>query len=214
MCATWGVDVDGGVVGAWAGERSSLGTSTCRSGSEPGRLRILVLGPLVVEHDNAEIHVAGSRRRRLLAFLATRSGQVAGADAIAEALWGDDLPCTATKTIHNHVARLRGSFASIDRELIETTPGGYRLMVDPETIDAVVFERLAGEGRRRLRLWRRRRRGQCVRRRPRAVARRRLRRVRRRRVRGRRGCPPDRAEMGGDGGFRRSATGGRQLRSW
>jgi len=118
--------------------------------SEPDTLRILVLGPLVVEHDNAKIHVAGSHRRRLLAFLLTRSGQVAGADAIAEALWGDDLPSTAIKSIHNHVARLRGSFASVDRDLIETTPGGYRLVVDPETIDAVVFERLAGEGRQRL----------------------------------------------------------------
>lgn len=54
------------------------------------------------------------------------------------------------KAIQNHVARLRASFASLDRDLIETTPGGYRLAVDPGAIDAVAFERRATEGRRRL----------------------------------------------------------------
>jgi DNA-binding SARP family transcriptional activator/WD40 repeat protein len=118
--------------------------------SDLSTVRVLVLGTLVVEHDGRELHVAGTQRRRLLAFLGSRGGRAATSDAIAEALWGETPPPTATKAIQNHVARLRASFASLDRELIETTPGGYRLAVDPEAIDAVAFERRAMEGRRRL----------------------------------------------------------------
>jgi DNA-binding SARP family transcriptional activator/WD40 repeat protein len=116
----------------------------------PEVVRVLVLGPLAVEHDGRPLHVAGTHRRRLLAFLASRVGQVAGVDAIVDALWGDDPPPTATRTIQSHIARLRGSLAGVDRELIETTAGGYRLAIDPDAVDATEFEQLAAQGRRRL----------------------------------------------------------------
>ena len=69
-------------------------------------------GTLVIEHDGLELHVAGTQRRRL-----SRSSEVgAGAatsDAIAEALWGETPPPTATKAIQNHVAPPRRSPRSI-----------------------------------------------------------------------------------------------------
>ena len=63
----------------------NVGTS---STAEPaaGGVRVLVLGPLAVERGGCEMHVAGSHRRRLLAFLASRAGQVVSTDAIADAL--------------------------------------------------------------------------------------------------------------------------------
>ena len=97
----------------------------------PDVVRVLVLGPLAVEHNGRPLHVAGTHRRRLLAFLVSRVGQAVGVDAIVDALWGEDPPPTATRTIQSHVARLRGSFAGVDRELIETTAGGYRLAARP-----------------------------------------------------------------------------------
>ena len=121
-------------------------------------VRVLVLGPLAVEHDGQELHVAGSQRRRLLALLASHAARPASADAIADVLWGEDLPPTSTKAIQNHVARLRRSFAAIDGELIATTSSGYRLAVAPEAIDAVAFEQLAGRGPAAARG---RRRGRC-----------------------------------------------------
>jgi DNA-binding SARP family transcriptional activator/WD40 repeat protein len=113
-------------------------------------VRVLVLGPLAVEHDGRPLHVAGTHRRRLLAFVASRVGQVVSVDAIVDALWGDDPPATAARTIQSHVARLRGSFAGVNRELIETTAGGYRLALAPDAVDATEFEQLAVQGRRRL----------------------------------------------------------------
>ena len=118
--------------------------------AEVEHVRVLVLGPLAVEHGGQKLHVAGSQRRRLLALLASRAARPVSADAIADALWGDELPPTSTKAIQNHVARLRRSFAAINGELIATTTSGYRLAVAPEAIDAVAFEQLAADGRRRL----------------------------------------------------------------
>jgi DNA-binding SARP family transcriptional activator/WD40 repeat protein len=113
-------------------------------------VRVLVLGPLVVEHDGRALHVAGSHRRRLLAILASRAGRVVPVDVIIDALWGDDPPPTATRTIQSHVARLRRSFCAVDAAMIETAGGGYRLAVDASAIDANVFERMAEHGRRLL----------------------------------------------------------------
>ncbi len=113
------------------------------------RVRVLVLGPLSIEHDGSPVHVAGTHRRRLLAYLASRAGRVVGVDAIVDALWGDDPPPSAAKTIQSHVARLRSSLSGVGRNLIETTPGGYRLAEDGVEVDADIFDRLASDGHRR-----------------------------------------------------------------
>ncbi|HTH05784.1 MAG TPA: AfsR/SARP family transcriptional regulator, partial [Ilumatobacteraceae bacterium] len=109
-------------------------------------VHVRVLGDFRLEHDGRVLHVAGTHRRRLLALLASRAGQSVGVDAIVDALWGEDPPPTAAKTIQSHVARLRASLTPVGRELIETTPGGYRLVSDGLVVDAAEFERLAAEG--------------------------------------------------------------------
>jgi len=110
--------------------------------------RVLVLGTMRIERPDGTLRVAGVHRRRLLAYLASRVGQAVPAEAIIDALWDDDPPPTAAKTLQSHVARLRASLGALGTELIETTPAGYRLT--HAEVDADVFERLAGEGHRRL----------------------------------------------------------------
>ena len=111
---------------------------------------VLVLGALAVELDGQSLHVAGSHRRRLLALLASRPGRPVPVDAIVDALWGDDPPPTAAKTIQSHVMRLRRSLAEMGSDVVETVSAGYRLNVDPAAVDAVRFEQWAAEGRRQL----------------------------------------------------------------
>lgn len=125
----------------WAPELDDRSRGTARSG-----LRVGVLGALVVEIDGEPVHVAGTHRRRLLALLASRPGRVAPVDAIVDALWGDDPPASAAKTVQSHVVRLRRSLGVSD--VVETVPGGYRLRVDPESVDAVRFEQLVADARR------------------------------------------------------------------
>lgn len=110
--------------------------------------RVLVLGTLRIERLGTTLHVAGVHRRRLLAYLASRVGQAVPVDAIIDALWDDDPPATAAKTLQSHVARLRSSLGALGPEMIETTPAGYRLA--HAEVDAEVYEQLAAEGQRRL----------------------------------------------------------------
>ena len=135
--------------GRW---QTTYGSPAVRRATSPRaeHIEVHVLGPLAVEADGREVHVAGSQRRRLLALLASRPGRMVHVDAIVDALWGEDPPPSAAKTVQSHVVRLRRSLSGIDGELIETVAGGYRLAVDALTVDAVRFEQLAADGRREL----------------------------------------------------------------
>ena len=117
-----------------------------------GAVTVGVLGPLAVTAAGRPIHLAGRHRRRLLAFLASRPGQSVSTDAIIAALWADDPPPSAHKTLQSHVVRLRQSFGALDPNPIATVPGGYRLDVPDNAIDAEVFELLARSGHDRLRV--------------------------------------------------------------
>lgn len=72
---------------------------------------------------------------------------------IIEELWGDDVPKTASATMHTYVYRLRRLLQRLDpaaaaeAEPLTTSAPGYILRVREEQIDACVFERLADEGR-------------------------------------------------------------------
>jgi DNA-binding SARP family transcriptional activator len=126
----------------------TTGVAPTRIAPAPTRTEVQfrVLGPLAVESNGRAVHVAGTQRRRLLALLASRAGRVASVELIVDSLWGDDPPPSAVKTIQSHVVRLRRSLAQVEGELIETVPGGYRLAVDAEWVDAGQFERLAKRG--------------------------------------------------------------------
>ena len=120
------------------------------SDSRVSGLRVSLLGSMQVELGGQPLHVAGRQRRRLLALLAIRAGRVVPVEALVDAMWGDDPPPSAAKTVQSHMVRLRQSLAEAG-EPIETTPGGYRLNVDPANTDMARFDRLATQGAVELR---------------------------------------------------------------
>ena len=79
------------------------------------------------------------------------------AERLAVALWGEDAPAGAMKTVQVHVSRLRKALG--DPEVLVTTPAGYRLRVRPGELDAERFERLVADGRAALAAGRARARG-------------------------------------------------------
>jgi len=83
-------------------------------------------------------------RRRTLAALALTAGHGVDADRVADVLWGEDVPASARKVVQNHVLALRRDLGS---SLIETTAGGYALMVAGGQTDAGRFDALALDGR-------------------------------------------------------------------
>ena len=107
-----------------------------------------LLGPLwVVGDDGVEVAIGARKERAVLELLGVRAPGVVTIRELAAALWGDRPPRSATKTLQNYVASLR---RSLPAGFIETVPGGYRLQVEAEQVDAACFTRQVDQGRRAL----------------------------------------------------------------
>ncbi|GAA1061057.1 nSTAND1 domain-containing NTPase [Agromyces bracchium] len=105
-------------------------------------MSVAVFGPLTLEGVSLS-----PRERTVLSALVLRAGRPITTDELAEALWGGDLPETWTKQLQASIGRLRNA---VGRNGIETTPGAYTLRIDPDSVDAERFERLAASARRHL----------------------------------------------------------------
>jgi predicted ATPase/DNA-binding SARP family transcriptional activator len=112
---------------------------------------IAVLGPLELRAGTGEaVPVAGARLRTLLILLALDANRVVSADRLIDGVWGDDPPTAALNALQALVSRLRRAGLTI-----EGAPAGYRLVIDPDRVDAHRFARLAvAAPDEALRLWR------------------------------------------------------------
>src|SRR3954453_10152783 len=107
-----------------------------------------ILGPLEVRADGRALPLGGAKPRAVLAVLALHANQPVSAERLAVALWGEDVPSSAVKTIQVYVARLRKALG--DPDALVTTPAGYCLRVRPGELDAERFERQVADGRQAL----------------------------------------------------------------
>ena len=110
-------------------------------------MEVRVLGPLEVRVDGRAMAIRGSRPRAVLAVLALQAGRPVSAERLAVALWGEDAPQGALKTVQVHVSRLRKALGDSSGALLATTPAGYRLVLGPDELDAERFERAVAAGR-------------------------------------------------------------------
>ena len=114
-------------------------------------MKVGLLGPLEVAGPGGRVRIGGAKERMVLALLALRAGEVVSRDALVDALWGDDPPATAVKTLQGNVARVRRALEAAGMaDLLLTRPPGYVLGVVPESIDVTGFERHATAGRNAL----------------------------------------------------------------
>ncbi|MEO3805558.1 BTAD domain-containing putative transcriptional regulator [Nonomuraea sp. B1E8] len=111
-------------------------------------LEIRFLGPLQVLAADEPVQFAGHRRIGVLARLALNAGQPVNAERILTDIWGDSSAATAAKQLHIVISKLRRALGHhTAEEIIQTVPGGYRLALDPDHIDAHLFLRLAERAR-------------------------------------------------------------------
>jgi predicted ATPase/DNA-binding SARP family transcriptional activator len=103
-----------------------------------------VLGALEVQRDGRRVAVGGGRLRALLARLALDAGRPVTTGRLVDAVWEHELPADHVHALQSLISRLRRSLG--DAGLIAPAPGGYRLAVEPEAVDAHRFERLAAAG--------------------------------------------------------------------
>ena len=120
-------------------------------------MQIGILGSFEVRADDGVLaDVPGARLRALLIALALEPGRVVSKAALIDWIWGEQPPADTANALQRLVSRLR---KALPEGLIEGQPGGYRLTVEPDAVDAVRFERLVArardaEGPRRVQLLR------------------------------------------------------------
>ena len=111
-------------------------------------MRVNVLGPLEVGDGDRPIEIGGARLRTLVLRLALEPGRLVTTEALARTLWAQEPPADQVNALQSLVSRLR---RALPDGVLASLPGGYRLDVAPEAVDAVRFERLAREGHAALR---------------------------------------------------------------
>ena len=110
-----------------------------------GGWRIGILGPVELR---GPVQLGGTMERCLVAALAVHRGEAVSAESLVDALWGDDPPRTAAKTLQNYVLRVRRAMAGVAGLSIVTQPSGYCLRASPDAVDAGLAESLIAAGRR------------------------------------------------------------------
>jgi YVTN family beta-propeller protein len=116
------------------------------------KVEFRILGPVEVLRDGEPLPLGGPKQRAVLAVLLLNPNSVVSQETLIAALWGDDPPPTATKSLQVHVSRLRRELGFPDGsgpELVTRAPG-YMLRVGSEALDLLRFEHLASEGRHAL----------------------------------------------------------------
>jgi predicted ATPase/DNA-binding SARP family transcriptional activator len=112
-----------------------------------GLLQFRLLGPLEVAVDGEPVALGGQKQRALLATLLLEPNRIVSGDRLIDAVWGEIPPETARNTVQVYISQLR---KRLPAGALETVPPGYRLAVDPATIDLFEFGRLCEEGRSAL----------------------------------------------------------------
>ena len=91
-----------------------------------------ILGPLEVVSDGQALELGGAKQRTLLAVLLLHANRVVSQDELIDALWDDDPPDAAQKSLHVHVFGLR---KLLGKERLQTKPPGYALRVVDGELD-------------------------------------------------------------------------------
>ena len=102
-----------------------------------------LLGPLTVTTNGGPAALGGQKQRALLTALLLEPNRVVSGDRLIDAVWGETPPDTARNTVQVYISQLR---KLLPDGALETVAPGYRLAVDPATIDVFEFERLSQEG--------------------------------------------------------------------
>ena len=104
-----------------------------------------MLGPFEVRTgDGVLTDVPGARLRALLIALALEPGRVVPKATLVDWIWGEHPPSEAANALQRLVSRLR---KALPEGRVEGQTDGYRLVVEPDAVDAVRFERLVGQAR-------------------------------------------------------------------
>ena len=107
-------------------------------------MEFLILGPLEVRDGEKTIRLGAAKQRALLGVLLLHANEIVSTAHLIDELWGERPPATAENLVQGYVYALRKQLGD---GLVETQAPGYRLIVEPQSLDLLEFERLAEEAR-------------------------------------------------------------------
>lgn len=105
---------------------------------------IRLLGPPTIVHDGRAAVLTGHRHHAVLGALALDAGRPVTATSLIDALWGDDPPPSARKTLQGFILRLR---RRLPAGAISTEGSCYRLDVSADAVDVLTFRDLIDRAR-------------------------------------------------------------------
>ncbi|KGI70727.1 ATPase AAA [Mycolicibacterium rufum] len=103
-----------------------------------------MLGPLQVVDGETPVDIGPPKQRVVLAALLLAGGRVVSVDRLVDAVWGDDVPASATASLQAYISNLRralrgGAAQTQMASPIVRRPPGYALDADPDSVDLMVF---------------------------------------------------------------------------
>jgi DNA-binding SARP family transcriptional activator len=104
-------------------------------------LSVRLLGHVSAHRDGRPVEVTGAQRLAALSMLALRAGECVSGNDLIDGIWDDRAPEQARHALHVYISELRRALGA---DAIETRRGGYRLCVDEERVDALLFQRMIG----------------------------------------------------------------------
>jgi DNA-binding SARP family transcriptional activator len=118
-------------------------------------VRFRILGPIECFRGQRRCGLGGPRQLALLAVLLLHANRAVSADALIDALWGEQSSAGATKRLQMAIARLRKALdgdgaGSSGEPVLRTLGGAYLLALAPGELDADVFAANVQDGRRAL----------------------------------------------------------------
>ena len=118
-----------------------------RQPSSRGMETIRLLGPIEVVGPHGPANLVGSRQRTLIALLGLRVGNPVSHLKLADALWGEELPRTAMRSLYSHVARVRQALDDCGLPgVLVTRDSGYLLDLSATEVRRRAFRRAGGTG--------------------------------------------------------------------
>ena len=106
-------------------------------------LRIALLGGVRVQDDHGELDIGPAKCQAVLAALALAPRTAVSVAELIRAVWDDDPPRTADKTLQSYVVRLR---KAVGPTTIVRVGAAYQLDVDPTAVDVTRFQRELAAG--------------------------------------------------------------------
>lgn len=107
-------------------------------------LPVRLFGPIMVGWPEAMLgprDFGGVKPKQLLELLLLERGRAVSKDRLADGLWGEALPISASASLETYVSVLRRRIPN-GRDLIATTRSGYQLVRDAVSVDLDEFDRL------------------------------------------------------------------------